>query len=267
VIGSFGTRGQGPEDLIFPQFASSVNGINGLCIYDVNARKIMKIKQKNDKYFLFEKLMDYPIKIFPADNICYSGNLIVGRKIGAGSEKMFFIYDIAKDMIYETDIYPILEANVDDISYAYASNLALNTNRGKIIAGMYFFDMFHIYDLEGKRIKTVCFSKNSIPKVDQERNMLDLKNGYSGIVSVFSTEDYCYFLRYTQIPNINDTEKILIQINWDGEIINTYAINEALVTPKFCIDTQKNKMYAITHSIGADMVEYNNVVSYNLNRE
>ncbi|MDR3236550.1 MAG: hypothetical protein LBT48_07520 [Prevotellaceae bacterium] len=262
IVSMFGHTGSGPDDMLDPSFISIINHQNEVYINDVNTKKLMKIIRSQNNHFHFEKLMDYHSQIFPTSNMCYSEDFIVGRKISSETKKMFYIYNMEQNSINDIDIYPKLKANINDVNYYYASNFGLHAAKRRIIAGMYFFDMFHVYNLNGERIKTVCFSKDCILPVDNTHHVLAIQNGYSGIVSIFSTNEYCYLLRYTEIPQ-TEGHYMLVQTDWDGKIIHTYTINEKLATPKFCVDSRDHKMYMVTHSIDGD-TEYNTVVSYNV---
>jgi hypothetical protein len=130
---------------------------------------------------------------------------------------------------------------------------------------MYFFDMFHLYDLTGERIKTFCFSDNHTPKFESGEVRRDLEGGYSGIISVFPTDDYCYLLRITKKPSTDESDIMIIQINWDGELVNSYQIPDEEMYGSFCVDDGAKKIYAIRHFIDRDETEMFCIVSYLIN--
>jgi hypothetical protein len=231
---------------------------------DGNLKKILKIEIDNidnNKTFTLKQHIDYPERIFLSSEINFSDNFVVGRKISKG--KMFYIYKMGADLINDIDYYPLIRNLKHDPNYIYAPTLALNEEKNKIVVGMYFFDMFHLYDLNGNRIKSFCFSENCIPKFESDDLMQDLQNGYSGIIRVFPTNDYCYLLRITGEPLTNNNEKMLIKINWDGELIKVYKIQDE-IEGQFYISEKEKKMYAIRHFIDAEEKEIYGIVSYSL---
>lgn len=256
-IQALGRTGNGPEDLISPNFISSINK-NEILIEDINLNKRFKAETVNGNI----KLVEYnkiPEEIGRNSETNMSDNFIAGRKVGFNEGKMFFIYNKNTNAIVEEDFFPVIEG-ISDKNYAFAPTIALNENKNRVIVGMYFFDMFHVYDLTGKRMNTFCFSKNCIPPVSG--TMLDLDNGYSGIIRTFSTNDYCYLFRITRKPD-SPTEKRIIQIDWNGNLINSYQFTDE-VSGQFFVDEDSQKLFIIRRYVKPDDNEIFEVVSYKL---
>jgi hypothetical protein len=262
IIQSFGISGHGPDDVIFPRFILSVDHTDVL-LQDGFAMKFNKVyfnEQKNQ--FAVEKYMDYPIEIFRSGETNISENFIAGRQIGTG--KLFYIYDRRSNIEKTIDYYPKvkgLSANLD-LNYIYAPTIALNEEKNRILSGMYFFDMFHVYDLSGNRIKTCYFSKNFISSFDRKVSMANIGQKASvGLVRSFPTKDYCYFLRVRR----DRTDNMLIQVNWDGDFINAYSFSDE-IEGQFYIDEEERKLYIIRHRINPEnyVEELFEVVSYSL---
>lgn len=259
IIDTLGHVGHGPNDLINPNFIQSVD-CSDILIEDGNLRKIMRIDRKSDSIGIVEYI-EYPDSIFLASEINLSSHFIVGRKISAFTDKMFFIYNRESDSIFEFDCFPELDGPISDKNYAFAPAIAFNEYRNRVVVGMYFFDMFHVYDMTGKRIKTYCFSENPIPKIDSNTKALDLIDGYSGIIRTFSTEDYCYLLRMSQKDANAPAEYMIIQLNWEGQLVNSYLFNDA-ISGQFYVDEKMKKIYAIRRYINLDGEEVFGVVAY-----
>lgn len=260
-IKSLGPVGHGADDLINPNFILSVDN-DKVLLDEENLKKILEIKCDVDSMQLKEYI-PYPDPIFISSETNFSKNYIVGRKIDAIDGKMFFIYNRNTEEISEVNCFFDLKESVSDYNYTFAPTIAFNEQKNRVIAGMYFFDMIHIYDLEGERINTFRFSEDCIPKVDKNTRMLALENGYSGFVRCFSTEKYCYLLRMTIDPMQEKSECMLIQIDWDGNLINSYRFADN-VSGQFCIDESAHKIYIIRNDWNADMSEVFDIVSYNL---
>jgi hypothetical protein len=81
--------------------------------------------------------------------------------------------------------------------------------------------------------------------------------------------DYCYFLRVARDFSSGSTKfRMLIQTNWEGELINAYHIPDK-VLGHFYIDEQNRKMYIVRHRLVPDIhiVEIFEIVSYQLEKE
>lgn len=261
IIDSLGNVGHGPNDLIGPNFILTVNNPEVL-IEDGNLKKMMKIESSSDSTRLVEYI-EYPDPIFLGSEINLSPNFIVGRKVNAEEGKMFFIYNRDKDSISEIDCLPKLNKPISDVNYTYAPTIAFNEQKNSIIVGMYFFDMFHIYDLTGKHIKTCCFSENPIPHINSKTQKIDLGSDYSGIIRTFSTDDYCYLLRYSQKKGTDHSEYTIVQLNWEGELINSYIFKDD-ISGQFYVDEKMKKIYLIKRSINSQGEEIFSIGTYKL---
>lgn len=267
IIQSFGISGHGPNDIIFPLFISSINDI-AVLLQDGFAKKLNIIDiNERTKQFAVKKYMDCPNQIYPSGETNISENFIVGRKVGR-NERMFYVYNRSTDNVTEIDFYPKLKQlnpnrlNPDiDLNYLYASSIALNEERNRILSGMYFFDMFHVYDLSGNRIKTCYFSQNYIPSFSSNASMEDIiQKCNMGLIRSFPTKNYCYFLRAKR----DSVDNMLIQVDWDGNFINAYHITDD-IQGQFYIDEKDNTLYSIRHRIMSDGIEeVFEVVSYSL---
>lgn len=260
-ITSLGPVGHGDKDLIGPNFILSVDD-NGILLDEGNLKKIMAIRHDADSMRL-EEYIPYPDPIFISSETNFSKNYIVGRKVDAIDGKMFFIYNRNTKKISEISCPFDLREPIADYNYTFAPTITFNERQNRIIAGMYFFDMVHIYDLKGKHIKTFSFSEKSIPDVNKNTKMLALENGYSGFIRCFPTKKYCYLLRMTITPMKEMPECRLIQTDWDGNLVNSYQFVDN-VSGQFYIDEHARKIYIIRNRWKADKEEVFEVVSYNL---
>lgn len=267
---SFGLVGSGPGEINSPNFMPSIDISNEINLVDVNTKRMLTIsKNKNNGYFLKE-LIQYPNEIFPSSNLNYSTNYIVGRFVGSENKKMFFIFDQRKHSKIEVETNPFIP-DIKDVNYYGAPNLALNAQRKTIVAGMYFLDMFHLYDLQGNLKKTFCFSNNYIPKIDKKTRAFDLSDGAKGINKIFPTKNHCYLFRYTEKPVVKNgvvissiKESFLVKIDWNGNLIKSFKIKDEIIG-NFYIDEKNNKLFAIRHVIEPENNEFYDVVSYSLN--
>lgn len=262
-IKSLGPVGHGADDLVNPSFILSVDN-DRVLLDEGNLKKIVEIEKDDDGSMQLKEYIPYPDSIFMSSETNLSKNYIVGRKIDAIDGKMFFIYNRTTGRIREVECPFTLNESVSDYNYTFAPIVALNEEQNRIIIGMYFFDLIHVYDLEGKYIHTFKFSEECIPDVNKNTRMLTLENGYSGFVRCFPTEKYCYLLRVSANPIAEKTENMLIQTDWNGNMINSYRFVDN-VSGQFYIDENAHKVYVIRNSWDADInEEVFDVVSFDL---
>jgi hypothetical protein len=271
IITQLGPVGLGPGDVIDPDFMPDTDQDDDGYLYldDTNAKRFLKINFRSpDKNFELEKWIDYPEKIYPSSNLNYSQDLFVGRKVETDRGKMFYIYDSKTDSFAWVDYYPVVENLKTNQNYFYAPHLCLNRGKKRIVAGMYFFDLVQLYDLSGNRKKVISFSENYIPQINKN-NSFDLTKGYSGVNFMYATKDYCYIKRTTNIPVSAEseievkTEDVIIQMDWDGNIVKIYSSPDTL-SGGFCVDENTKKLFAIRHQTDSELNEYYDIVSFDL---
>lgn len=260
LMTSLGTVGHGPNDLINPNFILSLN--HSKILLDVgNLNKIVRIENNAGQIELSEDI-PYPEPIFLSSELNMSTNYIVGRKVDSLEGSMFFIYNKNTNQLIKSDCYPSLSTPVKDKNYVYAPVLALNESKNRIIVGMYFFDLFHIYDLSGNRIKTFSFSEKYTPHIDKKGGFIHLEDGYTGIIRAYPTKEYCYLLRSEKDKN-GDSSEMLIQIDWEGNLIHSYKFKDH-VSGQFYINEDSNTLYIICNYIRSDDEDIFAIISYNL---
>lgn len=260
-INMFGHKGYGPNDLIGPNFVLSTDN-DAVIVDDGNLKRILQIKYTTDSMQISDYI-EYPNQIFISSEINISNNYIVGRKVDALEGKMFFVYNRNTENIFETEYFPKLKARLSDLNYSYAPTIGLNEQKSRIIAGMYFFDMFHVYDLKGNRINTFCFSEKSIPDVDKKNKTLDLSDGYSGVIRIFPTKEYCYLMRMSTQASDTEAQMMIIQIDWDGKLINAYRFKDN-ISGQFYVDEENRKIYLIKNYISPVGDDIFAVVAYKI---
>lgn len=265
IINNLGQIGYGPDDLLNPNFILTIqNNISDIILEESNLKKIVKIeKSEVQEEFRLKEYIEYPNSLYISSEMNMSKNYIAGRKVGMGEEKMFYIYNRNDESLITIDNYPRIGGSTSDPNYTFAPCIALNEEKDRVIAGMYFFDMFHLYDLSGKKINTFCFSEDCIPKVDKINKKLDLRNGYSGIVRVYPTTDYCYLIRISTYPEMENITSMLIQIDWNGHMVNSYIVPDD-ISGQFYIDERSNKFYTIRNFIDSEGNDIFDIVSYKL---
>jgi hypothetical protein len=257
VLQYFGNRGLGPEEVRNPSFNRAVYAGDFVPVTDFRTGKLININLTGENRFNLERITNRRLKEF-GDELCVSDNFAVFRKVYFGDTDMFYINDMINDSIIGVDCYPDVEG-LADRNNALAPRLALHEQRNRIAVGMYYIDMFSLYDLTGKRLKSIHFSDNYIPPVNDEGSFID--DDRTGI-QIYPTNDFCYLFRGMEADGEEVPENHLIQVDWDGNIIKSYIVSGNL-SGGFCIDEKNKRMYAIQHVItGNDEMFY--IVAYSL---
>lgn len=248
----FGEKGRGPNEFYSPKFIANDKIVNKnssfTTIYDNNSMRFSHINFKKLASDSSYKILsdNFPAKIIGSTNLNLIKNKIIGKSSSSEESGMFFIYDIHHEKHIWADYYPIFENIKSGMrNYIYNVNLAANGNKNRIICGMTFMDIISVFDTTGHLIKSYQFSENTIPDIDPVSKMIKSKSSVY-FPRTFSTPDYCYFLRLGY--NANDTiarknGTILIKLNWEGDIVNSYKLDKYLYG--FCIDEKKNKLLGI----------------------
>ena len=262
IICSFGTVGHGENDMLNPNFILTLGNEN--LLLDVgNLRRIVRVGNVcEDSVNMIN--IEYPDSIFISSELNLSDNYIVGRKVDAYDKDMFFVYDRKTNTKLSVPCFPSIQSPIKDYNYTYAPVLALNELKGRIIAGMYFFNMFHVYDLFGNRLNTFKFSNDCYPTIERKSGLIDFSKGYNGIVRAFPTQDYCYLLRMLNKRMNKSTQYMLMKIDWNGKVKGNYIFKDN-VLGQFCVDEEENKLYIIKNHIEETGEEIFSVVSYDLN--
>lgn len=266
IVSRLGRVGNGPNEVLGPAFITAVQDFGHILLSDINSKQILEIKQ-NGNNFQLNHFIPYPNELFPASNLSISKHLIVGRGVSYASNKMFFIYNYHTKSKIEIDVHPVFE-DIKDANYYCAANTALNEDKKRIIAGMFFLDMFHVYDTNGAIVKTVYLSKDYTPEIDKKNKSFLIEKGTKGITRLFPTKNFCYMLRKVELPDVHAAGSMnktyfLLKADWDGNIKDSFRITDEIIGD-FFVDEAKNQLLAITHSTQSLDKEFYDVVRYDL---
>lgn len=265
-ISSFGIVGNGPGEITGINFLVNKNEAlqkDSICFYDMNQGRLLAASIQPNNHFELQNIRNSPNALYSSYNQNIANNLMVARRV-RDDGYMFFIYNMENQDIKNIEYYPkISNLDIRARKSTYAPRLALNEAKGKIIAGMYYLDLIHIYKINGEREKTIYFSKQWMPPV--EKNKIDFRSRYTGSTGIFPTDKYCYVLR-RQLSTVKTAKIVnthLIQLDWNGNLIKSYALKGDFV-PGLFIHEEQNIMYAIQINIESDNAEYYDVVKYDL---
>lgn len=262
LVDSFGNIGNGPEEVISPEFIYQTSS-SDVTLSDVSSKRIMAIVLDSiDMKYGLRNIMNYPNEIYPASDIAMSNTFITGRNLRS-EDAMFFIYNKNDETSIDIPFYPSVKYLESRRNYFYATRTAINENANRIISANYFFNMFHVYSLKGDHIQSFSLSENPIPNINMKSKELDINNKYTGIQALFATDNYCYMMVKTKNSETKENVTI-VQSNWNGKILNSFQIVDDLVGG-FCVDEGNKRMYGIIQDIDNKEDEIYKVVSYLFN--
>jgi len=250
-MGMFGTKGQGPDDFIYP---SSLNVFGDGCFscYDVGDRELNLICLDMNKVKV-SKLLNYR-KMMTFDVVPLSEKLFIvnGETDGA----MFALVDKDGKVLSVSDEYPYKDDAEKSISsrfraMAYQGSLRVNPN-GYFAYAMSSAKQVHLYKVENEKIKKVGEVIDGYGHYEPNTRLGD---GY-GVAhdgkspecykDLAITDDYVYALysgRTFQEYKMSayDCETIYVY-DWTGKLVKTYHLDVPVT--QFCIDEEANVIYA-----------------------
>lgn len=267
VSQKFANRGMGPNDAIDPVFIVNNYLYNdSLLLTNANSGRFFTIKMDSTNHFQLNGNGFFPDKIYRSSNLNFCDNLIIGRDV-TSNQNMFFIYDQNNQSIKEIKYRPFLEGLKANMNYYSATNIAANPERNVIVTAMYHMDLVHLYDFQGNLKKSIQFSENPVPRVNEEREALALEEGYNGTSFIFPSENYLYLKRShvevekkggSYIPHETFT---IVKLDWDGNVIGHYSFDEEIGF--FCVNEKNSDLYIIVHTIEG-MNEYYDLKKYKI---
>ncbi|MCY4778303.1 BF3164 family lipoprotein [Sphingobacterium sp. UT-1RO-CII-1] len=259
LIDSFGNIGQGPEELLNPEFTTrTIDGYPAL--YDIHTKKMMNILYQGNNYLL-NNISNFPAEIFPASDIALSPDYITGRDLQS-PDSMFFIYNKKDKEKISIPFYPTLKNLKSRKDYFFAVRTAINQNKNKVIAVNYFMNLIHLYNLKGEHLRSLAFSKTPIPNINSKTKEINLEAEYTGIQALFPLKDYIYILIKTK-NSPTKQNAILAKLDWQGTLIKSFIIHQNIIGG-FCINENTSTLYAITQELDQDFLEIHNIVSYKI---
>lgn len=251
LIKSTGIHGNGPEDVLSPEFFSNrfISPENDFVMRDSNGKSIilisddsMKVEKKILPGFLHEEAsMNY------TDSYVISNTMM---NIGW----LFNIWNLrAEDALkvqYPFDLTESALAKVKEFPTILSPFIYYNKDKGRIIATMYFIDACYAYKLDGTLINTVSLSGKGLnPSECIESYLKPNPTGCIRYVPGYGADDYCYAKRVFEIPDIEKgvytvKESEIVKFNWDGEPQSVITVSPEMRS--FCVDGDE-KLYSIVY--------------------
>lgn len=261
-INTFGTKGEGPKDFLYPYTSNQVIKdslgiklwVNDLFKYKLSLINITESIKKGNT------VIDTSFKINPKydfthDLIHFNDETFFGNH-GPNAIERFRItkYNIQKDQKTHANLLPEIE-NTDLLRRSamyslYFDYLAIKPDKTKLVSAMLRFNRIDFYDIDLNIINEVI-DKDEHEVTDVQdilhkngKQLMDLKMYYS---SIFTTNNYVYGLHRKGQPAVENGEKnidIDIRVfDWNGN--PEYLLKVPNDLTNFVVDEKNGWIYGI----------------------
>lgn len=266
-LASLGIKGNGPQDVISPEFFHNrrVQGDSCITLYDPNLGCTLNIS-----------LTDYTLNKEPLNkalggqsSINYFDDSAVSYYIRS-SDYMFKIsqFEPENEKLVE---YPFTLTDENETKTSnlpgnvFAQIIYANKSKGRILSSLFYFDAYYLFDFEGNFLKefhlaTEDFDMNkAVTRYFNRDRSESLMNSYG-----YATDHYCYFRRIKEKHNFEQKSSItigdeIIKVDWDGNPVAIIKLpNESA---SFCVDSNEN-IIAITKTTDDAESEIYSIIKY-----
>jgi hypothetical protein len=236
---SVGTKGQGPDDFIFPQAQSIQVENNSFTVHDRYVLKTVEMQSpKQLRVVKREKIFDiYPVNGFTKLNdslFCMFAECMTGKE--GDFEFEFLLKNTRSKEEIKFSKYPDLTTQKfrgDDKCRIYVKSSVANSSKGKLATFYNYFKFFRIYSFDGTPEKEVHV--NIEPYSTDNIDDWEKRNVYYG--KPVATERYIYAVC---APNE-------IQVwDWDGNPVIRYFLDGGAYC--FTVSEELKKLYTILDS-------------------
>src|SRR5690606_34851073 len=245
LIETFGKRGHGPNEYIYPHLFLSDQEDSKFYIRDIGKKKIevvdvIMVVEDQENYIAESipwKSSEIPLNgVVDYKNIIYdaftpnTGTIYV-TDLNQDKEKAIFNFNDTIEEYKNSSIYKgYLIARENRIAYAYQ-----------------FFKRIDILNYEGVRLTSSIGSNSNKPIINPE-GILDRGNSTIYYIGAYGGKEYIYFLSYGETgnyygQNINNTISTVEIFSWDGEPIKKITLDRYI--SHFAIDERRNMIIGV----------------------
>lgn len=221
ILFSFGSKGQGPADFIFPFFLSNIKNDMPLQVYDVGLGRFKSLTIGKDSFKLVGSA-DMPKQLIGSPNLLKVRGGYAGS-FDTGLDGLFFMCPEGEKRLEWVEAPKSLG---DYTSGLHLRNrLTVNDSLRFFVVGMYYYNKLFLYDFEKKLCKEVQIGKEEIYPDIRSGEVKD--NSVVCCADIQSTQEKIYVL--LQNRKIGDRKvssaysKILV-FDWDLNYEKTYNL-------------------------------------------
>lgn len=248
---SFGEQGKGPDEFLEGNITHGHKiDDNSIWLVDLNNRKFKKADVSEGtvkKTILMPKEIGAPVNVS-----VISDNLIIGKSLSEylGS---FFIYDIEEDRIIENNNVPRIRFKVTEPkkNFIYSNTIRVNEYNSRIVVAYDFFGQIDVFDFNLNKAFSIKINHGQKQANWNKVEDYEVPFGAWSYFNDLQTTDSYIFALYNNYQVTEDltidikysNTSIILQFNWNGELINKFIIPELI--DKFLVDSEFSKIIAI----------------------
>lgn len=265
----FGTRGQGPNEFIYPYTLQHLNDTS-FAAFDLNAKKFCLFHLENNTINVTEQYSVINAKsLLSFDFKKISNNSYLG--FGPYPQEMFIIIDTLGKVKRSFFEFPYKDKNEKKIkndlrAMAYQGLVNFNISNNKLLYAPTFGDIIHVYQIDQDNMRIVYKQENSYPVYKTEENAdsysapLSVSN-VGGYISSSTTSKYFYLLYSgTTLKDLIKTKNefsgnTVIVYNWVGEKVKTFSLD--IACKNICVTPDDKLLYAIAENPEPELVYFN----------
>ena len=249
-LGSWGTRGQGPDDFNSPGGIAVVD--SQLVFTDMAKKEIVYVPI--ERILNKEENVNIRRESYPrtADFSPFYVAITKDKKIALGTFKdsRFGVLDAENNIVDCPSDYPFNYEEIPGIyrGFAFQSQIKSNIEQSKFVISTFCSDIFEIYQITDAGIIRIYVSPfTHIPKIKETpgRNSgydVDRRESIGGLVNLAITNDLIYFAysskKYIDYYNSGYLSNEILCYNWDGEKIKKYILPFPIIAYSFCVDNE-----------------------------
>jgi hypothetical protein len=249
-LGSWGKRGQGPDDFIE---AGGVAIVDSQLVFTNRPKKeiiyvsIESILNKEETINVRRESYPHTAEFMPFHFLIMNNKKIA---LGIFKEGRFGVLDAENNIMDCPSDYPFNYEEVPGIyrGIVFQSRMKSNIEQSKFVISTFSSDIFEIYQItDAGIVRTYLSPFNHIPKIRETpgRNSgydMDRRKSIGGLVNVAVTNELIYF-GYTTKSNLEYynsgflSDEILC-FDWDGKKIKKYILPIPIIAYSFCVDNE-----------------------------
>lgn len=227
--GTYGMRGNGPNDFQIPFFLKKPDTHDGMIyLYDVGAAAFRNIQV--EKWLNSEKpaiiSMEMPAMLIGSPDLhrkadsCYVGNIDSGSGL-------YFIYDPEKDSIRWVDFPDCLQQSQRDFTVMNRNRITLNFESNSVVSAMGYYNLIFLYDSKAALLKTVQLGPDEIvPKVVDGYHITE--DSWLCCADIASSEKEVYVLeqhiREEDFEKVDNHPSRIVVFDWNLKYLKTYLL-------------------------------------------
>jgi len=250
LLGSWGSRGQGPDDFINP---SEISIIDSQLVFTHHVKQelvyvpiepiLNKEENKNIKRESYSSTGDFrPLRL----------EIINDKKIALGffTNNRFGVLDKDNNIVDCPSDYPFNYEEVTGIyrGLVFQYKIKSNIKQSKFVISTNCSDIFEIFQITDIGIDRIFLNSfKHIPKIMETpgRNSgydVDRRNSIGGLVNMAVTDDLIYFMytskSYDESARSGHLLNEILCFNWNGEKIKKYILPFPIKAISFCADNE-----------------------------